>query len=164
LPHEHEETTPTFKHHPAESIPKWHDGTVSVRLLAGTAAGRASPVEVLSELVYLDLLWESDGTWNVPDEHTERALYAANGALSIDGQNVPAGHMALLARDGNAQVQASAGTRAVMIGGAPLDGPRHIWWNFVSSQRTRIEQAKADWEMDRFPEIAGENERIPLPK
>lgn len=164
LPHEHEETTPDFSHYPAGSIPKWRDGVVTVRLLAGTAARRRSPVVVLSELVYLDLLWESGGEWDVPDEHTERALYAVSGSLNIDGTDVPAGRMALLAANGSARVQASAGTRAVMIGGAPLDGPRHIWWNFVSSQRARIEQAKADWEMERFPEIAGEHERIPLPR
>ena len=163
LPAEDEETDPAFHHHPADSLPEWRADAVTLRLMVGTAERRQSPVRVFSPMAYVDALWERDGAWIIPPEHAERAVYPVAGKIAIDGQPIDAGRMALLAAGEPVRVEASVGARAVLIAGAPLEGYRHIWWNFVSSRRERIEQAKADWAAERFAPVPGEIERIPLP-
>lgn len=163
LPQAHEETEPEFHHHPADSLPEWQDGALNLKLLLGSVAGRHSPVRVHSPMCYVDLHWQGAASWRVPTDHAERALYVVQGDVEIDGQRVPAHAMALLAEGHTVTLRGEAGTRAVLIAGAPLDGPRYIWWNFVSSRKERIEQAKADWAADRFARVPGETEFIPLP-
>ena len=97
-------------------------------------------------------------------DYAERAIYPVHGAISVNGASLQSGPMALLAPGRRVDVRAEAGTKAVLIASEPLDGPRYIWWNFASSQRQRIAQAKADWAAGRFSTIPGDDaERIPLP-
>nr|WP_236589454.1 pirin family protein [Ramlibacter aurantiacus] len=165
LPRAQEEGDPSFTHTPARDIPRLSVQGVPVRLLVGEAFGDRSPVRPASTTLYLDLdLAEGQGL-ELPPLVRERAVYAVQGGLVVDGQPVPAGRMALLAEGQAARLQGHGGrTRAVVIGGEPLDGPRHIWWNFVHSSPARIQQAAADWEAGRFAPVPGETEFIPLPE
>jgi redox-sensitive bicupin YhaK (pirin superfamily) len=163
LPTAHEEHEPEFTHHPAESLPAVELGGATIRVLAGEAYGLRSPVKTLSRLFYVDVSAPADTTIEVPD-YPERAVYAVAGAVTIDGERVEPGQMLVLAPDRSIRLGVAAGTRLVMLGGDPLDGPRHIYWNFVSSSRERIEQAKRDWREGRFPKVPGDEvEFIPLP-
>ncbi len=166
LPKACEETEPAFTHTPATAIPAWTAPGVRVRILVGNAFGKRSPVATYSETLYLDVVGETGGTLALPppeDADFERAIYSVDEPLEVDGDMVPAFSMAVLAPGAAATIAAPRGARYVVIGGAPLDGPRTIWWNFVSSSKERIEQAKADWTAERMGKIAGEHEWIPLP-
>ncbi len=163
LPTEDEETAPAFHHHPASSLPAIDlDGTRLI-VLAGTAYGVTSPVRVSSPLCYVDAAIPANGELRVPPEHAERAVYVVDGALACDAVPLIGGQMLVLAPDAEVTLRATAATRVVLIGGAPV-GPRHIFWNFVSSSKDRIEQAKRDWQEERFPKVPGDElERVPLP-
>ena len=100
----------------------------------------------------------------LPDQHHDRALYVADGRIGIEGAEYPTGHMVVLDAGGTARFRALADSRVMLVGGAPLDGPRFIWWNFVASSHERIERAKDDWAAQRFPRVPGETEFIPLPE
>jgi redox-sensitive bicupin YhaK (pirin superfamily) len=167
LPREHEERPPSFSHHAASALPRIELGNTTLTVIAGTAYGRASPVPVLSPTLYVEARFEPSGAEAyVDDEHAERAVYVAQGALEIDGRPFATGQFVVLdAAGGKVPVRAlEPGTRAMFAGGAPLDGPRHVWWNFVSSSRERIETAKRDWREQRFAPVPGDPERIPLPE
>ena len=162
LPQAAAEITPSFVHHPADTLPQWQHEGATLRLIAGTAYGRESPVEVASPTLYIHAEWSRAGSLPLPDEHAERAVYVVRGAVTIAGTRVEAGTMAVLT-DTASTLDADAGTVAMLLGGAPMDGERHVWWNFVSADLARIEQAKADWQAERFASVPGETERIPLP-
>ena len=164
LPTEVEEAAPSFVHTPAATIPAWSQVGLAIRLLVGDAFGRRSPVATHAATLYLDVAAEPGATFEFPhpaDAH-QHAVYSVDGPLRIDGTDVPAQTLAVLA-PGKATILAPQGARYVVIGGAPLDGPRFIWWNFVSSSKARIEQAKDDWTAQRIGTIPGEHEWIPLP-
>ncbi len=163
LPAAHEETDPFFAHHDATGLPRAEDRGTAIRLIAGRAFGLVSPVVTFTETLQADLRLALGARLALPREHPERALYLLDGALTVGGE--PFGpHRMLVFRPGEEiVVEATAPTRAVLLGGEPLDGPRHLWWNFVSSRRERIEQAKEDWQSGRFGTIPGETEFIPLP-
>ena len=164
LPRAHEDDAPDFHHAAAGDLPEATLGAVRVRVLLGRAFGLASPVPVLSPLAYAHAHWHETGSWRLEPDYTERAIYPARGAVRLGGVTLQTGHMALLAPGQTAEVRADAGTEAVLIAGEPLEGPRFIHWNFASSRRERIEQARADWAAERFPTIPGDDlERIPLP-
>jgi redox-sensitive bicupin YhaK (pirin superfamily) len=164
LPAADEENAPRFDHHPAATIPEVSRPGAALRIVAGTAYGARSPVAVCSPTLYVAATLEADATLPLPDEHPERAIYVVAGELDCGGRRIATGAMALF-HAGAAAVRALAPTRLVMIGGAPLDGERHIWWNFVASSRERIERAKADWRERRFGVIPGDDrEFIPLPE
>jgi redox-sensitive bicupin YhaK (pirin superfamily) len=163
LPRDAEETAPSFHHHPAPTLPQIGTGGVRLRLLAGTAYGERSPVVTFSEMFYLAAEFSPGSAIVLPAEHAERAVFATDGALTIGGIDVPAGRLAILPAGENVEIRANATTHAVLLGGAPLDGERHLWWNFVSSSRERIERAKAEWKSGKFAQIPGETEFIPLP-
>lgn len=165
LPQAHAECAPAFVHHPARTLPEWQQGAATLRLIAGTAYGRASPVDVASPTFYVHVQWTSADTLPLPlaSEHAERAVYVVSGAVVIDGQRIEAGTMAVLGASA-AALTAEADTLAMLLGGAPMDGDRHVWWNLVSADPERIEQAKRDWAEDRFASVPGEHERIPLPQ
>jgi hypothetical protein len=135
-----------------------------LRIIAGEAYGHRSPVEVLSPTLYVDLRLPAGGALDLPPEFEERAVYVAEGCLSLDGAPLESGQMAVLAPGRTVRAAASQNTRAMLLGGAPADGPRHIWWNLVSSSPGRIDRAKADWAAGRFPKVPGETEFIPLPE
>ena len=164
LPAAAEETPPEFQHHPAHTLPDWqHAEGVRLRLIAGRAFGREAPVRMYGELFYLDVILDAGARLELPPEHAERAVLVLSGAIALDGDMVATNETAVLRAGATVTLLATAATRLVLFGGATLDGPRSLWWNFVSSRRERIEQAKEDWRQQRFGRIEGESEFIPLP-
>ncbi len=165
LPKEHEETAPSFVHHPKATLPEIREAGVTLRVIAGTAFGKTSPVSVLMPTLYVDAELTAGGTVTVPSEHAERAFYVVSGAVTCEGDTFGEGDLVVLTPGANVQFTATTDTRVMILGGAPLDGPRFIWWNFVSSTEARIEQAKKDWKEGRFPKVPGDEvEFIPLPE
>jgi hypothetical protein len=167
LPLEEEESAPSFAHHDAAGLPVFEGEGKRVRLVAGTLYGSRSPVRTASEMFYADATLAPDAVLQVPTEHEERAAYVVEGTAEVmpDGEVYAAGQM-LVFRPGAEVLLRGAGgleARLMLLGGAPLEGARHIWWNFVSSSGERIEQAKRDWREGRFDPVPGETERIPLP-
>jgi redox-sensitive bicupin YhaK (pirin superfamily) len=164
LPKRHEETAPSFAHHPAAALPVVDGDGARLRVILGSLAGLRSPVATLSEMVYADLELAPGARFELAAEHEERALYLVVGDVEVDGAWFAAGQLVVI-RPGAAVVIAAtaAPARVLVVGGAALDGPRHVWWNFVASSTERIEQAKADWRADRLGAVAGDPERIPLP-
>jgi hypothetical protein len=136
-----------------------------MRLLIGDAFGRRSPVATYAATLYLDVAADPGATLELPASVAghERAIYSVDLPLRVDGTDVPAQSLAVVVPGKATTISAPQGARYVVIGGAPLDGPRFIWWNFVSSSKERIEQAKQDWTAQRIGTIPGEHEWIPLP-
>ena len=163
LPQEAEETAPEFHHHPAASLPEWEQDGVRLRLLVGEAFGRRAPVKVYSPMFYVDARMAAGSRLHVDAPHAERGVLVLSGAVRLGGEPLPAGELAVLQPDVDADIDADDEARLVLFGGAPL-GPRHMWWNFVHSRRERIEQAADDWEAGRFAPVPGETEFIPLPE
>jgi redox-sensitive bicupin YhaK (pirin superfamily) len=166
LPKANEETGPTFVHHPAAALPIVDEDGLQMRLVAGTGWGLASPVQVSSPLFYADAELGPSAQMPLPDEHEERGAYIVSGTVEIGGQTFEAGRMLLFRAGDRMTVAAGAhGARLLLLGGASMDGPRYIFWNFVSSSQERIEQAKTDWKGGRFAKVPGdESEFIPLPE
>jgi redox-sensitive bicupin YhaK (pirin superfamily) len=163
LPRDTEETAPSFHHHPSQDLPQFEKGGVSLRLIIGDAFGRHSPVATFSPMFYLAAEFAAGASIVLPPEHAERAVYAADSALRIDGIELAPGQLAILPSGKAVEISAAAPAHAAFFGGAPLDGDRHLWWNFVSSSRERIEQAKKDWKSGAFAAVPGDSEFIPLP-
>jgi redox-sensitive bicupin YhaK (pirin superfamily) len=164
LPRSHEEIDPAFVHLEANELPVLADRKVSVRVIAGTAFGQESPLSAPHPMLCMDVALSKDATWQVPTDHTERALYVASGEVEVAGANHAQGRL-LVFPDGHlVEVRAISDARLMVLGGEPMDGPRHIWWNFVSSSKDRIEQAKLDWKLGRFTGVPGETDFIPLPE
>jgi len=165
LPKEHEERAPDFRHHPGASLPSIRVGAAQIRVLAGSCFGRTSPVETLSPLFYADVVLPAGASLEVPDEYEERAIYVVEGELELEGARAEPGRMWILAPGVHAEIHATRNARLMALGGARLDGERHIYWNFVSSSLERIERAKRDWREGRFPKVPGDDvEFIPLPE
>jgi redox-sensitive bicupin YhaK (pirin superfamily) len=163
LPTAVEETDPSFEHHPATTIPLAERPGARLRVIAGEAFGERSPVNVLSPLFYVEAQLERGTELALPDAYAERAAYIVSGALEVDGQTHRANRMVVF-EPAAASVKALEPTRALLLGGAPLDGGRHIFWNFVSSSKDRIERAKAEWREGAFPKVPRDDEEfIPLP-
>lgn len=163
LPKEHEEVPASFSHTPAADIPEVGLPGGLARVLIGTAFGRTSPVATVSETLYLDIGLEAGGELLLTDLPEQAALYAVTGELTVDGEVLPSFTMAALDTDTDVRITTTTGVQFVVIGGAPIDGHRFMFWNFVSSSKERLDQASADWEMQRFAEVPGETEWIPLP-
>lgn len=165
LPLEHERTPPRFEHHPSATIPKIARDGVKLEIVAGTAYGAKSPVGVLSPTLYVHARLEEGATLAIDDTHEERAVYVVEGSVSCAGDDIATGTLAFLRAGANVEITAKTAVRAMIVGGAHLEGERHIDWNFVSSSLERIEQAKDDWENDRFSKVPGDElDRIPLPE
>ncbi len=164
LPREHEETSPAFHHHPAATLPLFRVGGATLRVIAGSAFGRTAPVATLTPTLYVDLALEAGGGLVLPDEHAERAVYVASGSIMVDGATLAEGRLAVIEPGSRPSLESADGARVMIVGGAPADGPRYIWWNFVSSSRARIDRAGEDWQFGRFPRVPGETEFIPLPE
>jgi hypothetical protein len=165
LPQRDEEAAPDFTHYPAATLPLLEGEGKSVRVMAGALFGRRSPVKTHSELFYAAATLSPGASLPLDAAYPERAIYPLEGAIEIDGQAFAPGRLLVLASDRAVTIRpgAAASARLLLLGGEPLDGPRHIWWNFVSSRKERIEQAKADWRDGRFAPVPGETEFIPLP-
>jgi redox-sensitive bicupin YhaK (pirin superfamily) len=164
LPHGHEEADPAFAHHPKSSLPMVELPGARLTIVAGHAFGARSPVTVLVDTLYVSIELQAGCSLAIPAEHAERALYPVAGELELDDEPLPADHLALLEPGTEPLLRARTDARVMLLGGAPLDGHRHIWWNFVSSSRERIEQAKDDWREGRLGQVPGETEVIPLPE
>lgn len=164
LPRPHEEAPASFQHVPAQDLPAWSRGGCRVVLIAGTGWGERSPVRVYSPTLCADATLEAGATLTIEAEHEDRALYPVAGTVTIAGTRFGTGQLIALQAGVLLELQAESEARVIVIGGAPLDGPRHLWWNFVSSRLERIEQAKADWAAGRFAKVAGDDAFIPLPE
>lgn len=163
LPKEDEEIAPGFWHHPAESLPVWSEPGLKGRLIAGSAEGMNAGVEVRSPLFYMHWDMQPGARRLVPSEHTERAVYVATGSADVAGQRVEAGQMAVLGK-GDVPVIAQEASTVMVLGGEPI-GERYIFWNFVSSSKERLEQAKEDWKQGRMKLPDGDTEEFtPLPE
>jgi redox-sensitive bicupin YhaK (pirin superfamily) len=165
LPRSQEECDPVFYHHPATTLPVLESTGARVRVLAGSAYGVTSPVETVSPLFYVDALLPPGAELELPRDHDQRAAYVIEGSIGCGNERAEAGRMLVFAPRQTGTLRSEAGARLVLLGGSPLDGPRHIFWNFVSSSPERIEKAKRDWAEGAFPKVPGdEAEFIPLPK
>ncbi len=164
LPQAYEEAAPGFSHTPASAIPAVSLGGADVRVLIGEAFGATSPVKTFSKTIYLDIQLAANAALQLPALAEELALYAVEGDVTVDGEPLVAGTLATLAAGTVVTIGSGAPARLVVIGGEPLDAPRFIWWNFVSSQKARIVQASDDWEAQAMGHVGGETEFIPLPE
>lgn len=164
LPQEHEEVAPSFAHTPASAIPAVGIDGGTVRVLIGSAFGQTSPVATFSETLYLDIALDAGRELVLADLPEEAAIYPVSGSIAIDGETLEPNMMAYLEPGSGARVSTDTGAQFVVIGGAPLDGHRFIFWNFVSSSKERLAKAAEDWELQRYAKVPGETEFIPLPK
>ena len=164
LPRQFEEVAPAFDHVEASKLPVIDERGISVRVIAGSLYGATSPVKTHSDLFYADVQMTAGAALPLPVEHEERGVYVAEGTLEVAGQVFEAGRL-LVFRPGDAiTLRARSNARVMLLGGEPMDGPRYIWWNFVSSSKDRIEAAKDDWKKARFAIVPGdEKDFIPLP-
>ena len=167
LPTDQEESDPKFAHHEKESLPTLAVENANLTVILGHAYGATSPVEVSSPLFYVDAKIGA-GDFTLPNDHEERAAYVVSGEVECDGKAFGAGNLIVFRTGKKAvlRVVASRGEPAhvMLLGGARLDGPRYMWWNFVSSSKERIERAKRDWKEGAFAKVSGdETEFVPLP-
>ena len=168
LPQADEEAPPSFQHFARADLPEREEKGVTLRLIAGEAFGLKSPVKTFSPIFYADARFEAGGALHYPAEHEERALLIIEGEVHIGDEEIEVhGPGAMLALEPGEEVTlyTDAPARVMLLGGAPLDGPRHIWWNFVSSDKERIERAKQEWKDGKFGTIPGDDQEfIPLPE
>ncbi len=164
LPQAQEETEPSFQHFDAASLPIVEDGGIRARVIAGSAFGRKSPVGMLSEWLYAEVALAAGASAPLDPDQEERAVYVVEGEVDVAGETFEAPRLLVFRPGDRISVRATRPARLMFLGGAALEGPRYIWWNFVSSHRERIEQAKEDWKTGRFSPVPGETEFIPLPE
>ena len=164
LPLAAEEMAPEFHHHAAESLPELSHGAVRLRILAGSAYGQTSPVQTFAPLFFVEAALPAGSVLPLPAGPAERAIYIIEGTVAIAGQSYAA-HQLLILSPGELVLHAAQASRVALLGGPPLDAPRYLDWNFVSSRRERIEEAKRDWQERRFAAIpTDDQEFIPLPE
>ena len=166
LPADREDGDPSFAHHPESTLPPFVMAGVRGTLIAGTGFGEVSPVAVAMPTIYAVANLDPGAHVTLDDEHDERAVFVVDGDVAIDGSPVPAGSMAVLATGGDATISAGSAATVMILGGARLDGRRHLDWNFVASRPALIDAARSDWDSypnARFPQVPGETEWIPLP-
>jgi redox-sensitive bicupin YhaK (pirin superfamily) len=165
LPAKDEETAPAFAHTAAADIPELRENGMTLRVVAGNAHGLRSPVATSWDTLFLDARLKAGTTLPLGAEHEERAVYVLAGEIEIGGDRHSPERLLVLRPGDRVTVRAIGDAHIVVVGGAAMDGPRHIWWNFVSSRKERIEAAKADWKAGRFAIVPGDaTEFIPLPE
>ena len=163
LPARDERTEPAFVHHPRATLPVIARPGSELRVIAGAAFGARSPVRTFSEVLYVAAEMQAGGRFELPSDHEERGVYAVEGRVRVAGTPLDALHLAVIPEGEPAAIEADSAARVMLLGGAKMDGDRHIWWNFVASSREAIEDAKARWREQRFGAVPGETEFIPLP-
>jgi redox-sensitive bicupin YhaK (pirin superfamily) len=164
LPERDEEAAPTFANYSVEQLPVFTDTGIWMRLIAGNAYGLVSSVATHSPLFYLHVVLQKGARFALPKEHPERGVYIAKGSLEVGGISYREGQMLVFSKGVDPQMLATEPTTLMLLGGEPL-GDRFIWWNFVSSRKERIEQAKADWKAGRILLPPTDNQEfIPLPE
>lgn len=149
LPEKEEEADPSFTNYTPEELPVFTDTGIWMRLIAGDAFGLKNDVKTVSPLFYLHVVLQKDATFGLPKEHSERGFYIVKGSVELSGVTYPAGQMLVFTKGVDPVIRAKENTTLMLLGGEPL-GERFIWWNFVSSRKERIEQAKEDWKQGRF--------------
>lgn len=164
LPKEREEIAPSFEHYDRNVLPVFSENGVRFTLIAGEAFGRRSPVQAQSPLFYYEAALAASTSFELaPGEGWESAFYLARGEISVDGQRFDRPTLLVFGTGSRVRIHSESGAHGLALGGPPLDGPRFIWWNFVSSSQERIERAKQDWREQRLPKIPEETEWVPLP-
>lgn len=165
LPTPDEELAPTFVHHPRSTLPRANGPGFELCVVAGTAYGKSSPVKTLSPTLYVHVELEAGAVLDVDDGHEERAAYVALGSIAVDDKPFHPGDMLVFRPGSKASITSSTRATVMLVGGAKLEGTRHVDWNFVSSSKERLERARDDWRNRRFPSIPGDDEEfIPLPE
>lgn len=164
LPADREEIAPDFQHYDATRLPVVTDTGFSARVIAGSAFGATSPVGMVSPWFYVEVTLDAGHTAPLDPDHEERAIYLVDGTVEITGERFEGPRLLVFRPGDRITVRAVEPTRMMFLGGTALEGPRHIWWNFVSSRKERIEDARADWKAGRFAHVPGEHEFIPLPE
>jgi redox-sensitive bicupin YhaK (pirin superfamily) len=164
LPKAAEDVEPDFFHHRAAALPLIEAEGKRVRVIAGSLFGETAPVRTFSAMFYADADLSPGAKMPLPAGHEERGIYIADGTIDIAGDTFESGRLLVFRPGDEITVTALAPSRLLLLGGEPMDGPRYIWWNFVSSSRERIEHAKEDWAQKRFDTVPGdEHDFIPLP-
>ncbi|MGA1207381.1 MAG: pirin family protein [Litorivicinaceae bacterium] len=165
LPKAQEGCDPDFLHIPATELPEFDGQGVRGRVVLGAFEGVRAPTPFPMDALYLDLTLDAGAVIEIPAQWEERALYPVTGALEIDGHPYPTETLLVLHPQRVVRLKAlHTPVHVLLFGGEPLDGPRYLWWNFVASDRERLESAKAEWREGRFPQVPGETEWIPLPE
>jgi redox-sensitive bicupin YhaK (pirin superfamily) len=164
LPAGREEIAPSFQHYGADSLPTVQDKGFRARVIAGHSFGATSPVEMVSPWFYVEVSLDAGMSVPLDADHEERAIYVVEGEIEIAGDRHEAPQLLVFRPGDRITVRATKPTRMMFLGGDALEGARHIWWNFVSSSKERIEQAKQDWKTGRFDPVPNEHEFIPLPE
>jgi redox-sensitive bicupin YhaK (pirin superfamily) len=164
LPKSHEETDPGFLHAAAGEMPVIRGEGKRVRLIMGSAYGETSPVPFPHDTLYAEAVLAPGAVLPFDADYIERGIYIASGEIDIAGDVFGPGRLLVLKPGDRISILALSNARLMLLGGEPMDGPRHIWWNFVHSSKERIDQAKADWKLGRFDTVPGEHEFIPLPE
>jgi redox-sensitive bicupin YhaK (pirin superfamily) len=165
LPRHAENTDPGFFHHNKADLPFISAEGKEVRLIAGSLFGQNSPVKTYTDMFYADAILDAGAQLPLPAEHEERGIYIVEGSIDISGDTFGAGRLLVFRPHDEITIVARQRSRIMLLGGEPMDGPRHIWWNFVSSSKERIDQAKEDWKQRRFDTVPGDEEEFtPLPE
>jgi len=165
LPKSHEETAPEFVHHAAPELPRIVEGGKRISLIMGSAYGLTSPVKFPWDALYAEAVLSPGAILPLDPDYDERAVYIVSGKIDIAGDEFGAGQLLIFKPGDRISILGIDQSRLMIVGGEPMDGPRHIWWNFVSSSKERIDQAKAEWKAGRFDTVPGdEAEFIPLPE
>jgi redox-sensitive bicupin YhaK (pirin superfamily) len=164
LPEGKEEIAPSFQHYGAGSLPTVQDKGLRARVIAGRSFGATSPVEMVSPWFYVEVSLDAGMSAPLDTDHEERAIYLVEGEIEIAGDRHEAPQLLVFRPGDRITVRATRPARMMFLGGDALEGPRHIWWNFVSSSKQRIAQAKEDWKTGRFAAVPNEHEFIPLPE
>jgi redox-sensitive bicupin YhaK (pirin superfamily) len=164
LPLDQEQTEPSFAHYPRDVIPEKVSNNVAIRLIAGEAFGLHSPVLTASPTLYAELRMETMSNVAIAADYDELALYVVTGKIRLGDTAVMPGCMLTLDKGSDRLIEAEESSRVMLLGGASIEGERHLWWNFVSSSKEHIEAAKQKWRQGQFGTINGEDEFIPLPE
>ncbi|MGO3929745.1 pirin family protein [Rhodopseudomonas pseudopalustris] len=164
LPQAAEEIAPNFQHYGAGQLPTVTDRGFSARIIAGTVLGQSSPVAMVSPWFYAEVSMAAGASVPLDPDHEERAVYLVEGEIEIAGERFTAPRLLVFRPGDRITLRALQPSRVMLLGGDALEGPRYIWWNFVSSSKERIEQAKQDWKTGRFATVPQEHEFIPLPE
>jgi redox-sensitive bicupin YhaK (pirin superfamily) len=163
LPVEAEETEPTFAHVPAADFPVVEDRGVRIRLVTGEMWGATGALKTFSPAIFADVALANGTSVPLDPTYEERAIYVVEGVIDVAGERFAAGQLLVFRTGDRITVTAVGPARIAVLGGDALEGPRYVWWNFVSSRKERIEDAKAQWADGRFTMVPGEHEFIPLP-
>ncbi|WP_029356307.1 pirin family protein [Bosea sp. 117] len=164
LPRDREEIEPSFQHFDAASLPLVEGDGLRARVIAGRAFGLAAPVQTLHDWFYVEVGLAAGASAPLDPDYEDRAIYLVDGTIEIAGESFEGPRLLVFRPGDRITVRAVTPARMMLLGGATMEGPRHIWWNFVSSSRERIEQAKEDWRQGRFAAVPDESEIIPLPE